>query len=1204
MALTDLTRISTSGIATGSTIDAAILRKDVSFRGSQVGVQTALFDASDDELKFQPNAKLSFSGTALQIYHGSNVSHIAENGTGPLRLSTDEFQLMNSAQNKTMIYAAQNLAVSLNYNGNTKFQTTDHGAIVTGILTATSFSGPLNSSPINNPSGISTFYDLRVSNNLTVEGTTTTLDTNLIGVDRIEVGANSNSIVGVAITQSGTADILNLYDGSTEVFSVADGGAVSTKSLTATGNINVASGDIIFSHSNHKIQCASSASTLNIQGGASNPGGKIELRGGTSDNNIIFLTSDGSGNSVEKFRIHNNGNVGVNSTSPTSKLDVVGDVKITGIVTATSFSGSASNLTGLPVQTSIVNYADNKLVTATGNATTLNAEAGLTFDGNVMSLGGDNAAGGGLYINGGTVNNPGGRDAKLYIDDPTNNDWAIFINKPSNNYGIQMLMSNSASHAFYIIGGGAEKFRITGSGDIAKSGNIYPRSADTFDIGDNGTSRWRNIYSEKLFADDLIRLGTPPWNEASGDFRTLSISGKTASSSGFIYLGNNVATNNADFDLGRIRIHNGATEVAMITGTTDTSANDDGRITFSTKKTGGSLTERLRIDSSGRVLVSGEAALTSTSLSHSLQVATSSDADGIAIIGRAADDIGEISFYEADKTTNLGEIQYRRTETNIRARSAGAEMNFATTTSGGSMGDRLTITADGKIGINQTDIDADLHIATLGSSEQDGTLKIGGSEDSLGLLFEYDQAGATVSKITANPTYSNNSSLLKICVDGDGNPDQLVLSGAGKIGINIADNTAADLQVRTGSNGAGVFRLGGSNGNGVGMDATYSNSGATSTIFKQNYRATHAGALMEFDSGYFNFRTGTGGDFALKISKHGQLLVGNSSEDQGFATFFNAPGSGADAGTAGTDNGGDKGVNIRSDMGPTHLDLTGVDNYTLKLANQAYSGAGVANPYGTISKLFFNTVTYNGWNSYGAIALQSVGVSAAKGEMVFMLNNGTSSMNEKMRIKSTLIETANNTGMEIYGGDINHPNDSVFFVRKTSNADWAIKCDASHSNSSDYGMFSRVDSGASYAIGVNNTSSWTFRVTGNGVIYATNTSLQSISDVRLKENIVDANSQWDDIKALRFRNFNWKSDSGYADGKTYLGLIAQEVEPISPNLIEIDAQDKEDIENGVPDPEYKTVNYSIVWMKAVKALQEAQARIETLEAKVAALEGS
>jgi len=35
---------------------------------------------------------------------------------------------------------------------------------------------------------------------------------------------------------------------------------------------------------------------------------------------------------------------------------------------------------------------------------------------------------------------------------------------------------------------------------------------------------------------------------------------------------------------------------------------------------------------------------------------------------------------------------------------------------------------------------------------------------------------------------------------------------------------------------------------------------------------------------------------------------------------------------------------------------------------------------------------------------------------------------------------------------------------------------------------------------------------------------------------------------------------------------------------------------------YKTVKYSILYMKAIKALQEAMAKIETLETKVAALE--
>ena len=42
------------------------------------------------------------------------------------------------------------------------------------------------------------------------------------------------------------------------------------------------------------------------------------------------------------------GKVGIGSTQPTSMLDVGGDVKVSGVVTATSFSGSlaASNLTG------------------------------------------------------------------------------------------------------------------------------------------------------------------------------------------------------------------------------------------------------------------------------------------------------------------------------------------------------------------------------------------------------------------------------------------------------------------------------------------------------------------------------------------------------------------------------------------------------------------------------------------------------------------------------------------------------------------------------------------------------------------------------------------------------------------------------------------------------------------------------------------
>ena len=55
-----------------------------------------------------------------------------------------------------------------------------------------------------------------------------------------------------------------------------------------------------------------------------------------------------SQNGVESMRIDASGRVGIGSTTPTSKLDVAGDVKVIGVVTATSFSGSGANLTGLP----------------------------------------------------------------------------------------------------------------------------------------------------------------------------------------------------------------------------------------------------------------------------------------------------------------------------------------------------------------------------------------------------------------------------------------------------------------------------------------------------------------------------------------------------------------------------------------------------------------------------------------------------------------------------------------------------------------------------------------------------------------------------------------------------------------------------------------------------------------------------------------
>ena len=126
-----------------------------------------------------------------------------------------------------------------------------------------------------------------------------------------------------------------------------------------------------------------------------------------------------------------------------------------------------------------------------------------------------------------------------------------------------------------------------------------------------------------------------------------------------------------------------------------------------------------------------------------------------------------------------------------------------------------------------------------------------------------------------------------------------------------------------------------------------------------------------------------------------------------------------------------------------------------------------------------------------------------------------------------------------------------------------------------------------------------FVVLSNGNVVNTNNSYGALSDVKLKENIVNASSQWDDLKAIQVRNYNLKESTGQQT-HTQLGVVAQEVELVSPGLVsespDLDA-DGNDLGTVT-----KSVNYSVLYMKAVKALQEAISKIETLETKVAALE--
>jgi hypothetical protein len=285
-------------------------------------------------------------------------------------------------------------------------------------------------------------------------------------------------------------------------------------------------------------------------------------------------------------------------------------------------------------------------------------------------------------------------------------------------------------------------------------------------------------------------------------------------------------------------------------------------------------------------------------------------------------------------------------------------------------------------------------------------------------------------------------------------------------------------------------------------------------------------------------------------------------------------------------------------------------NLTIQKSNGSIASPTAITSGHYAGQIRFNSYDGNSWHGSADIVCVTSGTVAdgrVAGNLTFRTApDSAAGVSEAMRITSAgyvgINTTSPTTLLEIDGATSNSTADAHVYIKKSTNDDWTLKFEHDGYN---YGLQMRGEGTHAIYVVDDNGSNPTaaFRVEFDGSIYTSDTSIHSISDRRLKENIVDANSQWDDIKALQFKNFNWKEETGRHD-KKLLGLIADEVETVSPKLVTIDAQPKEDMDAGIPDPEYKAVMYSVVWMKAAKALQEAMAKIETLETKVTALENA
>jgi len=136
----------------------------------------------------------------------------------------------------------------------------------------------------------------------------------------------------------------------------------------------------------------------------------------------------------------------------------------------------------------------------------------------------------------------------------------------------------------------------------------------------------------------------------------------------------------------------------------------------------------------------------------------------------------------------------------------------------------------------------------------------------------------------------------------------------------------------------------------------------------------------------------------------------------------------------------------------------------------------------------------------------------------------------------------------------------------------------------------------------NDSTTARFVARSNGGLANYSANNANLSDINTKKDISPAADTWNCLKEWEIVNYRYKDQPDDAD--LNLGVIAQQVAESCPEVITIFQEAKEATEDAPAREERLGVKEQQMYWMAIKALQEAQIRIEQLETKVAALEGA
>jgi hypothetical protein len=225
----------------------------------------------------------------------------------------------------------------------------------------------------------------------------------------------------------------------------------------------------------------------------------------------------------------------------------------------------------------------------------------------------------------------------------------------------------------------------------------------------------------------------------------------------------------------------------------------------------------------------------------------------------------------------------------------------------------------------------------------------------------------------------------------------------------------------------------------------------------------------------------------------------------------------------------------------------------------------------------------------------------------FVLHTRDTSRAERMRVTSSGFVGINTTS-PVNQLHVNNSGNEVFCLERSGKSSGSGFAGFNIEGNSQLTI--SYDDGAPLVIGTASNPSTQagftehFRIANDGTLTATDTSIGSNSDERLKKNIADYTYDLEKFKQYKPKTFDWKNPSTH-NGKTgNRGFLAQDVKSIDDKWVgELEITEKNPDYGIISDNVSLTSKLGDKDTMYISVIQQLIAKVETLEAEVAKLKG-